>query len=149
MCRVGTHAYTVAHKRFHSACSHTRLRLQYLNYEELKKQVDLLERYLETQRSANPDNLTWLKLLFQHTIDSEIAKVLSFYDVRRKELIETTDLLQKQEKPLVLACLNVRPLACCLHCRLQYSAKMRFPASTLPISALNHASHERTQAAHD
>ena len=92
--------------------------MQYLNYEELKKQVELLERYLETQRSANPDNLTWLKLLFQHTIDSEIAKVLSFYDVRRKELVDTTDLLQKQEKPLVLACINVRLPSCacaCLH----------------------------------
>ena len=89
--------------------------MQYLNYEELKKQVELLERYLETQRSANPDNLTWLKLLFQHTIDSEISKVLSFYDVRRKELIDTTDLLQKQEKPLVLACINVRlPSCACL-----------------------------------
>jgi SPX domain protein involved in polyphosphate accumulation len=83
--------------------------MQYVNFEELKKQLALLDQCLSTQASRNNQSLTWMKLVFQHTLDSEISKVLGFYVLRKKELKATLVYLQQVERPLCLAALNVRP----------------------------------------
>ena len=51
-----------------------RAHVQYVNYEELKEQLELLEKYLESQKGSSTGDLTWLKRMFQHTLDSEISK---------------------------------------------------------------------------
>lgn len=84
--------------------------MQYVNFEELKKQLALLEQFLAAQKTSGGNNLVWLKLLFQHTLDGEISKVLGFYAQQKEALVQTMETLQTQEKPLVLAALNVRPL---------------------------------------
>jgi SPX domain protein involved in polyphosphate accumulation len=85
--------------------------VQYLNFEELKKQLALLDQFLSTQASSDTQSLTWLKLIFQHTLDSEISKVLGFYVLRKKELEATLVHLHEVERPLCLAALNVCPPA--------------------------------------
>jgi SPX domain protein involved in polyphosphate accumulation len=83
--------------------------VQYFNYEELKQQIDLLGQYLEaSSATTSSESLFWLKLLFQHTIDSEISKVLGFYEQQHQQLMRTVELLSTREKALCLACLNVR-----------------------------------------
>jgi hypothetical protein len=83
--------------------------VQYFNYEELKQQLDLLGQSIQaSSATTNSESLFWLKLLFQHTIDSEINKVLGFYEQQRQQLMCTVELLSTREKALCLACLNVR-----------------------------------------
>jgi hypothetical protein len=83
--------------------------MQYLNYRMMKKQLKLLGAFVKSQSSPDEDDsLTWLKLLFQRTLDSEIMKMLEFYQLQARLLDETVDNLRHREKEIVLSILNVR-----------------------------------------
>lgn len=81
--------------------------MQYLNYRMLKKQLGLLESYLEDTNTA-AESMVWLKLLFQRTLDGEISKLVDFYSMQVAELTARMDELSHNEKELVLSILNVR-----------------------------------------
>jgi hypothetical protein len=86
-----------------------KISLQYLNYKALKKQITLLEGYLENARAAD-EALVWLKLLFQRMLDAEIGRVLDFYALKTQEHQNAMDELATTGKQIVLAILNVRSL---------------------------------------
>eukprot|EP00892_Ulva_mutabilis_P003282 jgi/Ulvmu1/1325/UM011_0053.1 len=82
----------------------------YLNYRMLKKQLGLLESYLEDKKTSD-DSIIWLKLLFQRTLDGEIFKLVDFYNMRVAELKDTVHHLAEHEKELVLSVLNMKDVS--------------------------------------
>lgn len=82
--------------------------MQYLNYRLLKKQLGLLESYLQDKTTAD-ESIIWLKLLFQRTLDGEIFKLVDFYNTQVADLKAQVHELGQNEKEAVLSVINVRP----------------------------------------
>jgi hypothetical protein len=78
----------------------------------MKMQLKIMGAFVE--REGDPKTLTWLKLLFQRTLDSEISKMLDFYKFRADALREDVENLETKERHMLLSILNVcadRPLS--------------------------------------
>lgn len=77
----------------------------------MKKQLKIMGAFVE--RQGHSDSLTWLKLLFQQTLDSEISKMLDFYKFKAQALRVIVDDLENKDKYLLRSILNVRrPRTC-------------------------------------
>lgn len=84
--------------------------VQYIDYKALKKQLSLIKTLREAvpPSAVQENHLRDLKLLFQRHLDSEISKMLSFYNTTCTELKERMEALQSERRPIVLDVLNVR-----------------------------------------
>ena len=86
---------------------HSAGRVQYLNYKMMKKQLKIMASFLAQGDSQGDLALTWLKLLFQRTLDSEISKMLDFYKFRATALVAAVDVLENKDLHIIKSIIKV------------------------------------------